>query len=435
MNFYFKNLDNLKISWYDNADKLRKIIINGRNKQMTVKNKFWGRTPDEYARNIIKIIALKYGVPQLLEEISRDNSTLYGKDVYICFRSIIEAVAFKGKTAEEKLKALTEAKNIYNQGIFSLTYDQKSFIVKNLPDFDEVIENLKFFKNCFSMNIYNMVNTILTMTKCQITGYDMNSLFLEGMAHIERFIQFSLFTNKNWNLKTLQSDSPKLIIPIGAAGCGKSTFYKELGNVINISCDNIRYLLFKQHGPCFQSWESSLSWWVVNSLTDYYLNKGYSVFYNGVNTDPQYRSPMTMEVRDSIYEGLKYNIKLAYFEPPVKLNPNELKELKDINLWAQSIEKMDLSKISSNVKKIMEMIKNNFERTMQRTKEIREGIREQDPFDILYSVPAPIVKMFVEQNFDLPKTENVTIIPRKEIPDESERIKFYRGFADKIMNG
>ncbi|MBP7654209.1 hypothetical protein KA977_12360, partial [Candidatus Dependentiae bacterium] len=385
-------------------------------------------------RNIIKIIGLKYAVPKLIEEVSKENSTLYGKDVYICLRNIVDAVAFKGKSVEEKFKALSEAKNIYNQSIFSLSYDQKSFLIKNLPDFDEVIDNIKFFRSCFSMNIYNMANTILTMTICQITGYDLNTLFLEGISHIERFIQHSLFTNKNWDLKTLQSNSPKLIIPIGAAGCGKSTFYKELGNVINISCDNVRYLLFKQYGPCFQSWESSLSWWVVNTLTDYYLNRGYSVFYNGVNTDAQYRSPMTMEVHDSIYEGLKYNIKLVYFEPPVKLNHQELQELKNINLWAQPIEKMDFSKISSNVRKIMEMIKNNFERTMQRTKEIRDGIREQDPFDILYSVPAPIVKMFVEQNFDVPNTNNVTIIPRKEIPDENERIKFYRSYTEKLIN-
>ena len=400
---------------------------------MLSKSYLWGADADEFTRNILKTVALRYRVPKLLDEMNKEKSTLFGKDVYICLRNIVDAVMFKDKNEDEKLQALVEAKNIYNQAIFALSYDGKKYIVKNLPDFDEMINNIFFYRECFGMNIYNIVNTVLTLVKCQITGYNLKTLFLEGVGHIERFIQYSLLTNKNWDIKTLTTKNPKFIMPIGAAGCGKSTFYRELGNVVNISCDNIRYLLFKEYGPCFQSWESSLSWWVVNTLADYYLNRGYSVFYNGVNTDMQYRSPMSMEVHDSIYEGLKYDIRLVYFEPPVKLNDAELKELKAINLWAQPIEKLDLNSISPNVRKIIEMIKNNVERTVQRTKEIRDGIKDQDPFDILYSVPAPIVKLFVEQNFDVPTSSNVVIIPRKEIPDENERVKFYREYALKLL--
>jgi len=392
-----------------------------------------GKNADEFTKNLISIVGVCYGVKKLSDEVKKKNSALYTKDAYICLKNIIDAVVFIGKTPVKKLAALREAKNLYNQQIFLAAYGSKETLVKNLPDFITVINDMRYYDNCFNMNPYNMINTILTLIKCQITGYDLKQLVYKGIGHIERFIQLSLMTNNNWNQKTLTSAKPKLVIPIGAAGCGKSTFYRELSNVINISCDNIRYLLFEKHGPCFQSWESTLSWWIVNFLTDYYLSRGYSVFYNGVNTDMQYRTPISMEVHDSLYEGLKYDIRLVYFEPPVKLNPKERAELKSVNLWANPIEKLDLSKISSNVKKILDMIKNNFERTMQRTKEIREGKKQQDPFDILYSVPAPIVKLFVEQGFDKPTGKNVIVIPRKEIPTEAERIKFYKNYAIKTL--
>jgi len=400
---------------------------------MLTKSYLWGENADEFIKNFISIIALRYGSKKLLKEISRENSVLYKKDVYITLKNIVQAVVFTGNTKVEKLEALKQAKNIYNNPIFSLGFNNPNFIVKKLPDFQEIIDDMKFYKSCFEMNAYNIINTIVNLVIAQITDMDLNKLFIEGVGHLERFIQHSLATNPNWNIKTLTSDNPKLVIPIGAAGCGKSTFYKELGNVVNISCDNIRYLLFSSYGPSFAAWESSLSWWVVNMLTDYYLNRGYSVFFNGVNTDLEYRSPMSMEAPDSLYEGLKYNIKLVYFEPPVKLNDAELAELKAINLWTTPIEKLDMTKISTNVKKIIEMIKTNVDRTFQRTKEIREGKKDQDPFDILYAVPAPIVKLFVEQNFDRPTSANVVVIPRKEIPDPLEREKFYKEYAALVL--
>ncbi|MDO8733781.1 MAG: hypothetical protein Q7K21_01300, partial [Elusimicrobiota bacterium] len=165
-----------------------------------------------------------------------------------------------------------------------------------------------------------------------------------------------------------------------------------------------------------------------------YLNNGYSVFYNGVNTDMEYRSPITMENSDPLYSGIPYKIKLVYFEPPVKLSPDELKELKTINLWANSVDKIDIALLSPNVAKIIELIKNNFQRTLTRTEEITNGKKQQDKFDVLYSVPAAIVKLFVEQSFDVPKDENVVIIPRKEIPNEEERSAFYRGYAKQIFS-
>ena len=89
--------------------------------------------------------------------------------------------------------------------------------------------------------------------------------------------------------------------------------------------------------------------------------------------------------------------------------------------------------MAPNVAKIMELIKNNFQRTLTRTEEITNGKKQQDKFDVLYSVPAAIVKLFVEQSFDVPKNEKVIIIPRKEISDEKERSAFYRRYAEKVL--
>ena len=238
---------------------------------------------------------------------------------------------------------------------------------------------------------------------------------------MEAFIAASLKENKNWNKNTLTSAGPKLIIPIGAAGCGKSTFYHELGNVVNASCDNIRYMLFKDFGPCFAPWESTLAWFVVNRMTDLYLGRGYSVFYNGVNTDLEYRSPITMENPDPLYAGIPYRMKLVYFEPTVSLTSSEVNELRSINLWGTTLDKVDRKGLSPNVCKILDLIQTNTERTMERTKAIREGKAEQDPFDILYPVPPAIVKMFMEQSFTKPQGPNVVVVPRKEIPDAAER--------------
>jgi hypothetical protein len=70
---------------------------------------------------------------------------------------------------------------------------------------------------------------------------------------------------------------------------------------------------------------------------------------------------------------------------------------------------------------------------MERTKAIREGDAQQDPFDILYPVPPAIVKLFMEQSFTKPEGENVVVIPRKEIPDAKERAAFYREYAQKVV--
>jgi hypothetical protein len=130
---------------------------------------------------------------------------------------------------------------------------------------------------------------------------------------------------------------------------------------------------------------------------------------------------------------MPYNIKLVYFEPPAKHAPEELKELKSINLWAMPVDKVDFSALSPNVAKIMELIKDNFERTLSRTKEISEGKKQQDQFDILYSVPVAIVKLFVEQSFDKPTAKNVTVVPRKDIPAGEERAAFYRKYAREVQ--
>ncbi|MFA5778646.1 MAG: hypothetical protein WC947_00710 [Elusimicrobiota bacterium] len=381
-------------------------------------------------RNLLKKVADRYGLKKLLDVVENDNSLLYEKDVYICLHNIIDA----SLTSGDILENLRLAKNLYNSPIFAVNSQKGIFLIKNKPDFEEAILRMKDFSNCFHLNPYSIINTFLAIIEAQITGFDLAKLYEEGKKHIENFIKYSLKNNSNWDEKTLISKGPVLIIPIGAAGGGKSTFYRELSNVINISCDNVRYLLFKEFGPCFSSWESCLAWWSVNQLTDSYLNNGYSVFYNGVNTDMEYRSPITMENSDPLYLGIPYKIKLVYFEPPVKLSPAELKELKSINLWATPVDKIDITLLSPNVAKIIELIKNNFQRTLTRTEEITNGKKQQDKFDVLYSVPAAIVKLFVEQSFDVPKNENAVIIPRKEIPNEEERSAFYRGYAKQIFS-
>lgn len=381
-------------------------------------------------RNLLKKVAARYGLKNLLDVVENDNSLLYEKDVYICLHNIFDAALTSGDVLEN----LRSVKNLYNSPIFNVNSQKGIFLIKNKPDFEEAILRMKDFSNCFHLNPYSIVNTFLAIVEAQITGFNLAKLYEKGKKHVEDFIEYSLKNNSNWDEKTLISKCPVLIIPIGAAGGGKSTFYRELSNVINISCDNVRYLLFKEFGPCFSSWESCLAWWTVNQLTDKYLNNGYSVFYNGVNTDMEYRSPITMENSDPVYSGIPYKIKLVYFEPPVKLTPAELKELKSVNLWATPIDKIDVTLLSTNVAKIIELIKNNFQRTLTRTEEITNGKKQQDKFDVLYSVPAAIVKLFVEQSFDVPKDEKVVIIPRKEIPNAEERSAFYRGYAKKIFS-
>ncbi|OQW98834.1 MAG: hypothetical protein BWK68_00030 [Elusimicrobia bacterium A5] len=381
-------------------------------------------------RDLLKKVAARYGLKKLSDVVENDNSLLYEKDVYICLHNIVDASLAAGDVLEN----LRSAKNLYNSPIFAVNSQKGIFLIKNKPDFEEAILRMQNFSNCFHLNPYSIINTFLAIIEAQITGFDLAKLYEEGKKHIEHFIIYSLKNNSNWDKKTLVRKNPILIIPIGAAGGGKSTFYRELSNVINISCDNVRYLLFKEFGPCFSSWESCLAWWTVNQLTDNYLNNGFSVFYNGVNTDMEYRSPITMENSDPLYSGIPYKIKLVYFEPPVKLSPDELKELRAINLWANPVDKIDIALLSPNVAKIIELIKNNFQRTLTRTEEITNGKKQQDKFDVLYSVPAAIVKLFVEQSFDVPQNENAVIIPRKEIQDEKERSAFYREYAKQVLN-
>ncbi|MDI6757733.1 MAG: hypothetical protein QME32_06915, partial [Endomicrobiia bacterium] len=360
--------------------------------------------------------------------IKDDKSILFGKDVYVCLHDILAASLEAG----DPLENLKMAKNIYNSPVFAVNAAKGAFQIKNKPDFERAVEEMKKYSNQFALSPYAVVNTFLAVIVAGITGFNLDELFKKGVAHVEGFIAHQIKNNPNWDEKNLASVNPVLVMPIGGAGTGKSTFYRELPNVVNLSCDNVRYLLFKEFGPCFSSWESTLAWWVVNQLTDIYLAKGMSVFYNGVNTDMEYRSPITMENRDPLYAGIPYKIKLVYFEPPVRLNDGELSELKEINLWATHIDAVDFAKLSPNVAKIMDLIKNNYQRTLARTKEISEGKKSQDPYDILYSVPAAIVKLFIEQSFDEPKGGNVVFVPRREIPDEKERAVFYREYAAKI---
>jgi len=380
-------------------------------------------------KSLLKKIADKYGIKKLSDVVDNNRSLLYEKDVFICLHNIVDASLAPGDILEN----LRSAKNLYNSPIFAVNSQKGIFLIKNKSDFEKAILRMKDFSNCFHLNPYSIINTFLAIIETQITGFDLEKLYEKGKKHVGDFIKYSLKNNSNWDKKTLISKSPVLIIPIGAAGGGKSTFYRELSNVINISCDNVRYLLFKKFGPCFSPWESCLAWWTVNQLTDSYLNNGYSVFYNGVNTDMEYRSPITMENSDPLYSGIPYKIKLIYFEPPVKLSQDELKELKAINLWTTPVDKVDVTLLAPNVAKIMELIKNNFQRTLTRTEEITNGKKQQDKFDVLYLVPAAIVKLFVEQSFDVPKNEKVIIIPRKEISDEKERSAFYRRYAEKVL--
>ncbi len=385
---------------------------------------------NQETRKIFGQIAEKYNLPALAEIIKSDEHIIWKKDITICIANILKATQAEGDTKE----LLKDAKNMYNGPIFAINAAEKQYLIKAEPDFDKALKDLAKFDFCFKLSPYHVINTYLAILIAQITEQDPNALLKKGEEHMEAFIAASLKENKNWNKDTLTSKTPKLIIPIGAAGCGKSTFYHELGNVVNASCDNIRYMLFKDFGPCFAPWESTLAWFVVNRMTDLYLGRGYSVFYNGVNTDLEYRSPITMENPDPLYAGIPYRMKLVYFEPTVSLTSSEVNELRAINLWGTTLDKVDRKGLSPNVCKILDLIQTNTERTMERTKAIREGKAEQDPFDILYPVPPAIVKMFMEQSFTKPQGPNVVVVPRKEIPDASERAAFYRKYAEMAAN-
>jgi hypothetical protein len=381
-------------------------------------------------KTILGKIAEKYKLPKLAEVIKDDNSIVWGKDVTLCVANILKAIEAGGNTKE----LLKEAKNMYNTPIFGVNVKEGVYQIKSEPNPERAIEEMAKYDFCFKLSPYHVINTYLAILTAQVTGHDPAELVKKGEEHLEAFIAHSLKENPAWNKQTLTTDRPLLVIPIGAAGCGKSTFYRELGNVVNASCDNIRYLLFKEFGPCFAPWESTLAWWVVNRLTDIYLGRGYSVFYNGVNTDLEYRSPITMENPHPLFAGIPYRFKLAYFEPTVNLSEKELAELKGINLWATPLDKVDRSALSANVKGILDLITRNFERTMERTSAIREGKAQQDPFDILYPVPPAIVKLFVEQSFARPTGTNVVVVPRREIPDAAQRTAFYREYATKALN-
>lgn len=386
-------------------------------------------TVHEETRKIFSQIAEKYKLPNLSQIIKSDDHIVWKKDVTICVTNILKAVEAEGETRE----LLKEAKNMYNGPIFAINAQEGKYLIKADPNPQKAVEDLGKFDFCFKLSPYHVINTYLAILVAQVTAQDLNTLLKKGEEHMEAFIAAALRDNPNWKKASLISDKPLLIIPIGAAGCGKSTFYQELGNVVNASCDNIRYMLFKDFGPCFAAWESTLAWFVVNRLTDIYLGRGYNVFYNGVNTDLEYRSPITMENPDPLYAGIPYNMKLVYFEPTVSLTADEVNQLRAINLWATSLDKVDRTGLSKNVCKIIDLIQRNTERTMERTKAIREGKAEQDPFDILYPVPPAIVKMFMEQSFSKPEGPKVVVVPRKEIPDAAARAAFYREYADKAL--
>lgn len=384
----------------------------------------------EKTKEILKNAASEYALEKLTEILNGDKTLLYEKDIYICLKEIVEAAESETPT----LEALEKAVNIYQSPIFLINNERNQYNIKKKPDFKKAIKELGRYSFCFKLSPYHIINTYLAIIEAQITGIDLKELCQKGIEHIEESIERSLKINPNWHADSLMTANPQLIVPVGAAGCGKSTLYFELSNVINLSCDNIRYLLFRDHGPCFSPWESCLSWWVVNYLTDNYLQKGYNVFYNGVNTDLEYRSPITMEDPDILFAGMPYKTKLVYFKPSIDLTREEQEELKSINLWKTPIDKIDDSGISENVAKIMSMIRNNYDRTISRTKAISEGRAEQDPFDILYAVPAPVVKLFVEQSFDKPADSNLIVIEWKDLPDPEERNAFYREYAKKILS-
>jgi len=382
---------------------------------------------DRKTDELLRQIAGKYGLARLKDVVEDSGTKMRERDVYISLRNIVEAAESDG------LEELKNAKNVYNAPVFGVNPSEGKFLIKNKPDFEKAVDEIGKYSYCFKLSPYHIINTFLTIVQAQVTGYILDDLIDKGVKHIEASIKDSLKNNPNWNEETMIKEHPVLIMPVGAAGCGKSTFYRELSDVINISCDNIRYLLFREYGPCFSSWESGLSWWVVDYLTDLYLSKGYDVFYNGVNTDLEYRSPITMEDPDPLFAGMPYDVRIVYFEPPVELSDDELQELKNVNLWEKSIDEIDTEKLSQNVQKIVDMIKTNYRRTLARTKEINEGLKQQDPFDILYSVPAPVVKLFVEQSFSRPVGENVIIVKRKEIKDPAELSDFYRNYAEKVL--
>jgi len=277
---------------------------------------------DERTVALLKEIADKHSLEKLSAVLDDKNTILKKTDIFICLRDIVKA-AEDG----DVLANLKEAKNVYKSPIFAVNPAKGEFMIKSAPDFAKAVADMEKYSFCFKLSPYHIINTFLAVVEAQITGMDLDALYAAGKKHIEASIADALENNSNWNKDNLTVKNPKLVMPVGAAGCGKSTFYRELPNVVNFSCDNVRYLLFKDLGPCFSSWESALAWWVVNRLTDTYISKGYNVFYNGVNTDLEYRSPITMEAVDPLFAGMPYDVKLVYFEPPVKLSADELAQL------------------------------------------------------------------------------------------------------------
>ncbi|NLB34828.1 MAG: hypothetical protein GX817_03300 [Elusimicrobia bacterium] len=222
---------------------------------------------DERTKELLRELADKYKLDILEAILTDENSKLIEKDIFISLKGILEAVDAPGDTLEE----LKNAKNLYGAPVFAVNPQEGSFLIKNKPDIEKAIADMEKYSFCFKLSPYHIINTFLAILEAQITGFELDELIKKGEEHIEASIEDSLKNNPNWNEENLIGPNPLLIMPVGAAGCGKSTFYLELSDVVNISCDNIRYLLFKEFGPCFTSWESCLSWWVVNYLTDSYL--------------------------------------------------------------------------------------------------------------------------------------------------------------------
>jgi len=106
----------------------------------------------------------------------------------------------------------------------------------------------------------------------------------------------------------------QLIIPIGPAGCGKSSFYNNnfyLMDVCRISADDIRFKLldYKKTGVDFDQSREYIVWGSVWEAFISHINKENSIYLDATNLTQKIREPFRQ-----IAKQKGYDIKIIYFK-------------------------------------------------------------------------------------------------------------------------
>jgi len=109
----------------------------------------------------------------------------------------------------------------------------------------------------------------------------------------------------------------ELIIPIGPAGCGKSSYYKKFySNYFLVCPDLIRFrILDSENTKIYFSYEIEPEVWnEAYQIYDEALNKNYNIFFDSTNLTLKYRYPL-------VAKALKksYFIHIIYFKIPIEI--------------------------------------------------------------------------------------------------------------------